>query len=157
MDKVVITNMTSGRVIIRSPEHHFVHEWKGVGDKYKMDKSLLDEIMYEGAFRYMFETGMLYIEDMEVKKELQLEPEDATEPTNVIALDEAQKKRYLTVLPLFEFKEKVASLSIEIQRELANYAIKNHIIDLDKCDVLAKATGINIVKSIQMERAAKED
>ena len=104
----------------------------------------------------MFRTGMLYIEDMEVKKELGLEPEDATEPENIIVLSDAEMKRYLTVLPLHEFKEKLANLSIEQKKNMVDYAVENEIINLEKCELLKEATGLNIVRMIELNRQNKE-
>jgi hypothetical protein len=48
---------------------------------------------------------------MEVKKEYGLEPENAEEPVNIIILNEAQMKRYLTVMPFRDFKEGLDKVS----------------------------------------------
>ena len=52
----------------------------------------------------MIDSGMLYIEDMAVKKELGLEPEDAKEPVNIIVLSDKEMRHYIT-MPLAQFKE----------------------------------------------------
>jgi len=81
-----------------------------------------------------------------------LEPEGAIEPENIIVLDDAQRKRYMTVLPVHEFKQKLADLSMDQATALAQYAIENKLIDFDKCDMLKTMTGIDIIKSIEYNR-----
>ena len=64
-----------------------------------IDKDALSEAMYEPGVASMFRKGILYIEDMDTKKELGLEPDGATEPENIIVLTGAQMTRYLKVAP----------------------------------------------------------
>ena len=100
---------------------------------------------------------MLYIEDMDIKKEIGLEPEEATEPVNIIVLDEKQLNRYLTVMPLHEFKENVKKLSIEQAKNLVDYAVQKETITFDKAEFLEKITGLNAMSMIQLNRKNKED
>ena len=93
---------------------------------------------------------------MEVKKALGLEPEDAEEPVNIITLNDQQRKRYLTVMPLPEFKEKLKELSADQIRELGQYAIDNEIANFDKSEVIQKAIGMDIIGTIQLNKADKE-
>ena len=114
--------------------------------------------MYEPGVDYMFKTGILYIDDMEVKKELGLEPETATEPQNIIVLDEKQIKRYLTVAPFHEFKAIMDKLSKEQRTEMANYAVDNEILpSLDKSDYIKKAIGIDVMQAINLNRLNKAE
>ena len=113
--------------------------------------------MYDPGSEYMFRTGMLYIEDMDIKKEIGLEPEEATEPVNIIVLDEKQLNRYLTVMPLHEFKENVKKLSIEQAKNLVDYAVQKETITFDKAEFLEKVTGLNAMSMIQLNRKNKED
>ena len=105
----------------------------------------------------MFKEGMLSIDDMEVKKALGLEPEDAEIPTNIIILSDEQRKRYLTVLPMPEFRAEVSKLSYEQLNSLVDYAIENELANLDKCEFLKEKTQIDIIKAIQLKRDAKEE
>jgi len=52
--------------------------------------------MSDKGFYNMIAEGTLYIEDMDIKKELDIEPQDATEPVNVIVYTEAQIKDFLS-------------------------------------------------------------
>lgn len=159
MEKEIVTviSTVNGVVGIYLPDLRFKKEWTRKGQKQKIDKELLQDIMYDPGSEYMFRTGMLYIEDMDIKKEIGLEPEEATEPVNIIVLDEKQLNRYLTVMPLHEFKENVKKLSIEQAKNLVDYAVQKETITFDKAEFLEKVTGLNAMSMIQLNRKNKED
>lgn len=135
--KVTIVSNVNGPVGVYLPQIQFRREWAKRGQKYTVDKTVLENMMYDNGARYMLETGMLYIEDMEVKKEVGLEPEDATEPTHIIVLNEKQKEEALTIMPTWKFKELIGKLSGEEINNLVDYAISKEIVPgLDKCDII---------------------
>ena len=156
-EMVTVVSTVNGLVGIYLPDLRFKKEWTRKGQRQKIDKELLQDIMYDPGSEYMFRTGMLYIEDMDIKKEIGLEPEDATEPVNIIVLDEKQLNRYLTVMPLHEFKENVKKLSIEQAKNLVDYAVQKESITFDKAEFLEKITGLNAMSMIQLNRKNKED
>ena len=156
-EMVTVVSTVNGLVGIYLPDLRFKKEWTRKGQKQKIDKELLQDIMYDPGSEYMFRTGMLYIEDMDIKKEIGLEPEEATEPVNIIVLDEKQLNRYLTVMPLHEFKENVKKLSIEQAKNLVDYAVQKESITFDKAEFLEKVTGLNAMSMIQLNRKNKED
>ncbi len=156
-EMVTVISTVNGVVGIYLPDLRFKKEWTRKGQRQKIDKDLLQDIMYDPGSEYMFRTGMLYIEDMNIKKEIGLEPEEATEPVNIIILDEQQLHRYLTVMPLHEFKENVKKLSIEQAKNLVDYAVQKETITFDKAEFLEKITGLNAMSMIQLNRKNKED
>ena len=156
-EMVTVISTVNGVVGIYLPDLRFKKEWMRKGQRQKIDKDLLQDIMYDPGSEYMFRTGMLYIEDMNIKKEIGLEPEEATEPVNIIILDEQQLHRYLTVMPLHEFKENVKKLSIEQVKNLVDYAVQKESITFDKAEFLEKITGLNAMSMIQLNRKNKED
>ena len=156
-EMVTVVSTVNGLVGIQLPDLRFKKEWARKGQRQTIDKDLLQDIMYDPGSEYMFRTGMLYIEDMDIKKEIGLEPEDATEPVNIIVLDEKQLNRYLTVMPLHEFKENVKKLSIEQAKNLVDYAVQKETITFDKAEFLEKVTGLNAMSMIQLNRKNKED
>lgn len=148
--KVTITNMINAQVCINLPEIHFRHTWEKRGDKFSVSSEIFDAMMYNNGARRIFEQGILYTEDMGIKKEYGLEPEDATEPVNIIVLSEAQMKRYLTVMPFRDFKAELEKVSNEQQVLLAQYAIDNKImIDIEKALYLEERTHINVIEAIK--------
>lgn len=156
MAKVTVISMTKGPVGITVPEVNFKHTWLNKGAKFDIDKEVLTQIMYDPGVEYMLKTGMLYIEDMEAKKEIGLEPEDAEEPVNIIVLSDKDMERYLGPMPIFDFKEKVAALSYEQVLSLADYAIEHRLTNIDKCNIIQQRCGRDIINAIKLEDAAKE-
>ena len=142
--KVNIKNETLGRVGINLPDLKLKRVWERKGVIRQITFDDLQQAFYEPGVEYMFREGMLSIDNMDVKKELGLEPEDAKEPVNVIILSDEQRKRFLTVMPMHEFRQEINKLSHEQVNSLVDYAIANEIADLDKTEFLKEKTGIDI-------------
>lgn len=155
--KVKVINMTNGKLSVFVPALNFQREWISKDNAITIDESVVQELMYDPGFRYMIEQGMLYIEDMEIKKEIGIEPEDATEPVNVIVLTDKERRRYLVNLSQKEFEEKVSKLSREQVRLLADYAIDNRIADFDKSKFLQKICGKDVIQAIRLNDESKEE
>ena len=156
-DKVKVVNLVSSRVSINVPEIRLSRSWEKKGAVKTIPFDQLEEAMYDPGVESMFKNGVLGIEDMKIKKKLGLEPEDVEEPVNIIILNDQQRRRYLTVMPTAEFKMKVQELPIEQVKELAQFAIQNELIDFEKDEILKKMVNIDVVKSIELERADKEE
>ena len=156
-DKVKITNLVSSKVTIDVPDLRLIRTW----EKKKAVKTIpfetLQEAIYEPGVEFLFTQGILGIDDMDVKKALGLEPDDATEPVNIITLNDAQRKRYLTVMPFAEFKQEIQKLPLEQVKELAQYAIENEITSFDKAEIIKKLVNVDIIKSIELNRQDKPE
>ena len=156
MEKIRVISKHQGPVSVNIPDLRFKREWPNKGASVFIEKETLEEMMYDSGFKYMIDTGMLYIEDLEVKKELGLEPEDATEPVNIIVLNDNDMKRMMTAMPQFEFDAKLKTLNYEQMLALADFAIKNELGDFGKCDAIKKACGKDILTAIKLNREDKE-
>ena len=156
MEKIRVISKHQGPVSVNIPDLSFKREWPNKGASVLIEKETLEEMMYDSGFKYMIDTGMLYIEDLEVKKELGLEPEDATEPVNIIVLSDNDMKRMMTAMPQFEFDAKLKTLNYEQMLALADFAIKNELGDFGKCDAIKKACGKDILTAIKLNREDKE-
>lgn len=156
-NKVKVVNLVSSRVSINVPDVRLSRVWEKKGAVKTIPFDQLEEAMYDPGVEAMFRDGILGIDDIKVKQKLGLEPEDATEPVNIIILNDQQRRRYLTVMPFPEFKIKVQELPIEQIKELAYFAIQNELIDFEKDELLKKMVNIDVVKSIELERADKEE
>lgn len=152
--KVQITNIANGRVGINIPELHFKRVWERRDAKINVDLDILREIIYDTGVRNMFEQGILYIDDMAVKQELGLEPEDAKTPVNVVKLDDAFLKRLANFMPAREFEAQMENLTYEQKHQVAEYMIANECSDFNKADIMQKLIGIDIVSAIKLNRAA---
>ena len=155
--KVKVENLISSRVNIVIPELSLRRVWEKKGAVKTIPLEQLEEAMYNPGVEALFRDGTLGIEDMEVKRYLGLEPEDAEEPVNIIILNDQQRKRYLTVMPTAEFKEKIRELPIEQVRELAQYAIQNEIANFDKAEIIKQMIGTDIIGTIQLNKADQEE
>lgn len=148
MSLVKITNMVNNSVSVSIPELSFKRTWPRKGSVISIDMDKLKEMQYDPGFEYMLREGILYIEDMEAKKELGLEPEDAKAPENIIILTEKEQREYMIKLTQKEFEEKVSQLGIEQIQALADYAVNNKLSDMDKCNFLKKMCGRDVIQSI---------
>ena len=156
MEKIRVISKHQGPISVNISDLRFKREWPNKGASILIEKETLEEVMYDSGFKYMIDTGMLYIEDLEVKKELGLEPEDATEPVNIIVLNDNDMKRMMTAMPQFEFDAKLKTLNYEQMLALADFAIKNELGDFGKCDAIKKACGKDILTAIKLNREDKE-
>ena len=156
MEKIREMSKHQGPVSVNIPDLRFKREWPNKGSSIPIERETLEEMMYDSGFKYMIDTGMLYIEDLEVKKELGLEPEDATEPVNIIVLNDNDMKRMMTAMPQFEFDAKLKTLNYEQMLALADFAIRNELGDFGKCDAIKKACGKDILTAIKLNREDKE-
>ena len=155
-EKVKIRSLVSGRVFITVAEARLRRVWERKGAVKIIDFDTLQEIIYDPGVEAMFKEGMLAIDDMEVKIALGLEPEGATEPQNIIILDEQKMKRLMSFMPFVEFKAELKGIPKEQICELARYAIQNELIDIDKSDYIKQITGIDIIKTVSLNRQDKE-
>lgn len=150
--KVEVKSMSTGRVGIFVPHLSFKRIWNKKGAISHIDFGVLREAIYEPGIEAMFKDGILHIEDLQVKIELGLEPEGATEPENIIVLTDSQKKRALSVMPLQELKELLGKITYEQRMSLADYAIANECSNFDRCDLIKQFTDIDVISAIQLKR-----
>lgn len=152
-NKVSVICTVNHTVSVNVKEIPFARVWLGKGSTQKIEKNILEQLMYDPGTRYMFDNGILYIEEMETKKELGIEPEDAEKPVNVIVLTDKEKRDCLIKLPYNKFTEMIDKLSIEQVSELAQYAIDNKMMDLERDRYIKDKCGRDIIKSIQLADA----
>lgn len=151
-NKVTVISTVNAQVGLHLPEFKINRVWPKKGTKVLIDKDALSEAMYEPGVASMFRKGILYIEDMDTKKELGLEPDGATEPENIIVLTDAQMTRYLKVAPARDLDEIMQKLSSQQRKNVADFAVECQIADMDKADIIKKYTGIDVINFIRMNR-----
>ena len=155
-NKVKIENLVSSRVVLTMPEMRLRRVWEKKGAIKVIPFDQLEEAIYNPGVEALFRDGVLGIEDMEVKKALGLEPEDADEPT-IITLSDEERKKYLVELSIAEFRKKVNELPHEQVVELANYAVDNEIANFEKSEILKRAAGIDVLSRIKINRDNKAE
>lgn len=155
--KVEVISTVNSVVFINDPQVRFSRSWDRKGTKRVIEFDTLQELSYDPGVWNLLKEGTLYIEDMEVKKALGLESEDADEPTEIIVLDDNQKKRYLTVATMNDLKEICSKINKNQIEELVKYAIDNEIVNYDKLTYLRGLCGIDAIKAIELNRKDKND
>lgn len=154
--KVQITSKVNARVVMTVPYLNLYKEWGKKGTVVSIPFDLLQEAYFDTGVEELFKQGLLYINDMEVKKELGLEPEDATEPVNIIDITDDLLKRALGPMPLDEFKTWFSKLQLEQKRDVARYAVQNRILDYSKSKVIKDDIQIDIIKAVELDTKNEE-
>lgn len=155
-DKVKVISSFDGRCGIDNSDLHISRRWPARGASVMLDKEIVEELMYDDAFRNMVQDGTLYIEDFELKKELGIEPEDAETPT-IIYLSDKELERFWKNMPLAQFKVEVKKLRKAQIDSLVDYAVA-HGDDgsIPKANFLTEISGRNVLKGIELRKSIQE-
>ena len=156
-NKVKIENLISSRVIFSMPELRLKRVWEKKGAIKTIPFEQLEEAIYDPGVESLFVDGVLGIADMDVKKKLGLEPEEAEEPVNIIVLSDKERKEWLVDLSVAEFRNKIKELPREQVIELANYAVDNEITNFEKSEILKRAVGIDVLSRVKLNRDNKAE
>ena len=156
-DKVIVKSMSTGKIVIDLPDLRFKREWPKKYSKVSVDAEVLKEALYDPGVEYMINNGLLFIEDMDFKKEVGLEPEDAKEPVNLVPLDEKLMQRILKYMPVSQVGEELKKLNVEQRRMLVTYAIENEMISMDRVDIIKEICGVDLLKAISLKKANEEE
>lgn len=154
--KVDLVNTLDSVVEINLKDPLINRRWDRKGVVRQIEWGVLKEAFYDTGVQNMIVMGILYIPNMEVKIELGLEPPEAVEPVNIIVLNDTEKRRYLTVMTFKEFEAAVAKLGNEEIKNLADYAIENNLMDIDKDSLIKKRIGVDVIKAITLNKADRE-
>ena len=155
---VQITNMVNGMVSVKDPTSGVNRMWRKRGQTVPLPFEVVESLLWEDGFMRLLESGVLYIQNMKDKQDLGLEPQEAKEPTNMLALTELQMKNLLTSTPLTVFKKEIAKYPRIQVDNLIEYAIENNLVDPEKCYFLKEVTGKDIMLAIsRKEEDAKAD
>lgn len=152
-DKVMITSMVGGTISVPSLQHRV---WNKKGQKLPVSREVLSEAIYEPGVEFMFKNGILYIDDMETKIELGLEPANATVPTNIQPVDDKYLNRVLRLMPVVDMKKAIDAMSLVQKQELVDYTVLQNDIQLDRLAIVSEKCGVDILKAIELNRQKGE-
>ena len=142
-------------LVINAPEIPLVKTWSKRGAIYPIDKDVLIQAYYSTSLEELVRKGLLIIEDKEFLVEVGLAEEDNT---MAIELTPTLKEKCISTMPIWELEKTLGQLSEYQISELAEYAIANHTkMKMDRIELLNKASHKNILKAIELYRAAQED
>ena len=155
-EMVKVQCMVDAQVVIKKPEFGINRKWVKRGQIQGIPYDVLEQILWDSGVRHMFESGILYIEDMETKKNLGLEPYDAEEPENIIVLDEKQMSELWCNASIDDFKREVSRLTRVQVDNLIAYGIETELVDAQKCRFLKELTKKDVIKSIARKQEMEE-
>lgn len=157
-NKVVVESMVNHPVSVLFPNSNIQRTWNKKGVKFSFDRELLVEAYYDPGIEYMFTHGILYTDDMDFKKTVGLEPEDAQEPVNVIKMEDSFMKRLISYMPVQQFAEEIEKLSYDQRQMLVQY-IGEHPseLKLDRTHIIDEKCGVDIMKALQLKKQAEEE
>ena len=155
---VELQNMVNKTVGVCKPEYGLKRKWTKKGQTIPLPYDIVELLLWDEGFRKMIDRGILYINSMQDKIDLGLEPEGAIEPENIKVLTDLQIKNLLTTAPYVAFVKEIKELTLTQIKNIINYSIANEIVDVQKCNYLTELTNIDILKTIsQNKKLAKEE
>lgn len=152
---VMVRSASDWTLVVDIPHLNLHRVWTKRGQKYPIDRTALLQAYYSPAVEALFREGSLITDDIEFLREVGLLGED--NKSVVYELTDAMKLRVIKNMPLAEVKKELAKMSQSQIDEVADFAV-THYNDLvmDRIDLLSKASGKNILKSIENYKAAQE-
>ena len=150
MERMVkVTSMVDAQLGITDPSYGIKRRWQKRGQSLPIPFDVLEQLLYSDGVANMFKQGLLYIDNMKDKQDLGLEPLEATEPTNIIALNAKQIEELLTVKPIDVFKKEVSNLPDAQIDNVIDYAVEHKIVNAEKCAILKEVTNRDIIAMIK--------
>lgn len=155
--QVFLTSTSKGYVVVNIPDLHLKRIWEKKGAKKPIAFDILQQAIYDPSVEYLLSQGILTIDDLDIKIALGLESEEAKETgkVNIVVLSDSDMERYLTVMPVYEFREKIKDLKKEQIFSLVDYAIEHELTNMEKADILKQYTEIDIIRAVQLNREDK--
>ena len=108
--KVKIRNTADCEVTVSLPDLRFRRSWPKKNSVIPVDFAILEEGIFDPGFANLINSGVLYIEDMEAKIALGLEPDGAQEPQNIIILNDSQILRLVKVDSYADFESELKEI-----------------------------------------------
>lgn len=152
---IMVKSASNCTIVVNVPDIPLRREWQKKGAQFPIERKALIQAYYDPSVEYLFKQGLLTTNDVEFLKEVGLIEEDGT--ANVTPLTDAMLLRLIKTMPAAEVKMELAKLTRAQLDELADYAIEHYTdLQMDRIDLLSKATGKNIMKAVEHFRKAQE-
>lgn len=146
-----------GRVGVNLPDLRFKREWPKINAVIPMDFEVVKDALFDEGFARMIKDGILIIEDKQTRIDLGLEGSDAIQQSAKVTLNEMQMLKLLKVDPIDSFKTTVDLMSKAQIETVCDLAIEKEIYDFEKTDYLKSKIGIDVRRTIELNRQDKED
>lgn len=160
MDKVRKVNVVSARrgtIGIVEPQFGINRVWYKKGTVLQIEFDKLEEALYHPGVGNLFREGYLYIESMQDKIDLGLEPAEATKPINIVVLTEPQIVDVITKMSSVEAEKLLGPLPNGQLEDICAYAVQHELMpSVSKNAYLKNRAGVDIIKTIQFNAEIKE-
>lgn len=156
-DMVKVRSATDVTVSLFDPTIPLRKSWEKRGAVIPIEREKLVQAFYNSSLEDCLRNGTLVIDDKSFLYEVgMIESEQAPAPSYEMTTTLMDKM--ISTMPLWEIQNTLKSLSNTQIAELAEYAITNHKnLKMDRIDLLSKYSGKNILKAIELFKAAQED
>ena len=152
---IMVKSASNCTIVVNVPDIPLRREWQKKGAQFPIERKALIQAYYDPSVEYLFKQGLLTTNDVEFLKEVGLIEDDGT--ANVTPLTDAMLLRLIKTMPAAEVKKELTNLTRAQLDELADYAIEHYTdLQMDRIDLLSKATGKNIMKAVEHFRKAQE-
>ena len=155
-DMIKVRSASDATVVVSSPSTMLNKTWNKRNSFHFISRDTLMQTYYNSCLERLVTKGLLIIEDDDFLREVGLLDEE--EKPVVMELTEAIMQKAISVMPLWEFGQILEKLSNHQINDLANYAIQHYAeLRMDRIEILGKASNKNILKAIELYKAAQED
>lgn len=154
---VAIKNTVNAKVCVSDMSLGVTRYWNKKGHVMSFPFEVVEQLLWNEGFKHMIDDGTLYIENLQDKIDLGIEPEGVVEPVNVIVLSDKQMKEYWTSIPYSVFVKEISDLPKTQVDNLIQFAIDNDLVDGQKCSYIKELTGKDILKAISYKSEADKE
>lgn len=145
--KVTVKSMVNYSVGLNIPDLRFKRDFTKEGETKAIDFDTLFEGVTSLGVRTLFDEGILYIDNKQDRIDLGLEEEG--QPERFRILNRGQILKLLKVDPISKLQETLETLPREQINRIAEVAIEEKFTDFEKCNVIKKFCGIDVISSVQ--------
>ena len=145
--KVPVKRMVNYSVGLNIPDLRFKRDFTKEGETKAIDFDTLFEGVTSLGVRTLFDEGILYIDNKQDRIDLGLEEEG--QPERFRILNRGQILKLLKVDPVSKLQETLETLPREQINRIAEVAIEEKFTDFEKCNVIKKFCGIDVISSVQ--------
>ena len=145
--KVTVKSMVNYSVGLNIPDLRFKRDFTKEGETKAINFDTLFEGVTSLGVRTLFDEGILYIDNKQDRIDLGLEEEG--QPERFRILNRGQILKLLKVDPVSKLQETLETLPREQINRIAEVAIEEKFTDFEKCNVIKKFCGIDVISSVQ--------
>jgi hypothetical protein len=155
-DMVKIRSTTDSTVSLYDPTIPVRKVFEKRGAVAVVEKDKLIQMYFNSSLEGALRKGLLVIDDKDFLYEVGYIT-DREEQVEQFELTPTLMKRCIGVMPVAELAATLKKMSMHQIQALVDYAVLNHNdLRMDRIDLLSKASGKNILKAIELNRADQE-